>query len=217
MALHRADGGGFFKEVPWRSVEVPAIVAGFGELFFRAESHDPQALPNLNKFMQNTLEDGGFDEVQADNPTINGGIRRSTKTNIRTYHMKTCIYTISSLALAASISFAQEGPKGPKGPGGPKGPRPNLEEIFKKLDADSSGSVSLDEFKAAPRAQKNPERAEGVFKKIDEDSDGALTLEEFKSHRPPHGRPPGEEKGPGKGRGRGDGDREGPPPAPPEE
>jgi hypothetical protein len=175
-----------------------------------------RALPNLNNFFQNTLEDGGFDELRAANPTTNGNICRSTITTT-TDHMKTCINTISALALAASISFAQEGPKGPKGPGGPKGPRPNLEEVFKKLDADSSGSVSLDEFKASPRAQANPERAEGVFKKIDKDSDGAVTLEEFKSHRPPHGRPSGEGKGPGKGKGRGDGDREGPPPAPPEE
>lgn len=124
--------------------------------------------------------------------------------------MKTCIYTFSALAIAASISFAQDGPKGPKGPGGPggpKGPRPNPEEIFKKLDADSSGSISLEEFKAAPRAQKDPDKADAIFKKIDKDANGELSADEFKSHRPPHG--------PGKGKGKGKGD--GAPPAPPAE
>jgi hypothetical protein len=39
---HRTDGRGVFKKVPWRSEEIPAIVAAFGEKFFRVESHDPQ-------------------------------------------------------------------------------------------------------------------------------------------------------------------------------
>ncbi len=56
--------------------------------------------------------------------------------------------------------------------------------MFKKLDADSNGAISLEEFKAGPRGQRNPERAEAVFKKIDADSDGKVTLEEFKAHRP---------------------------------
>lgn len=120
--------------------------------------------------------------------------------------MKTCICTLSALAIAASLSFAQEAPKGPKGPGGPgKGKRPNPEQIFKKLDADANGSVNLEEFKASPRAKEAPDKAEEIFKKIDADSDGSVTLEEFKKHRPPHG-PGGPGKG-GKGKGKG-----GPPP-----
>lgn len=128
--------------------------------------------------------------------------------------MKTCIHTLSALVIAASLSFAQDGPKGPGGPGGPGGPdgpgkgnRPNPEEIFKKLDADADGSVTLDEFKKSPRAQKDEAKAEEIYKKIDTNSDGSVTLEEFKAHRPPH-RPGGPGKG-GKGKGEG-----GPPPAP---
>lgn len=131
--------------------------------------------------------------------------------------MKHCIHILGALAIATSLTFAQDepqGPKGPKGPGGPGGPgkRPNPEEIFKKLDADSNGSLSLEEFKASPRAQKDPDKAEQAFKKMDADSDGGVTLEEFKKARPPRG--PG---GPGKGRGPGQGGGGGNPPPPPAE
>jgi hypothetical protein len=124
--------------------------------------------------------------------------------------MKTCIQLLGVTALATSLGFAQEGPpEGPGGPGGPKGPgagRPNPAQIFKKLDTDSNGSLSFEEFKVGPLGQKNPERAEKVFAKLDADSDGAVTLEEFKNGRPP--RP----HGPGKGRpGQGGGDGDPPP------
>lgn len=124
--------------------------------------------------------------------------------------MKSITYTLGVLAAAATLGFGQDQPpKGPRGPGGPDGPgkgkRPPLEAVFKKLDSDSSGSISLDEFKAGPRAQKDPAKAEEIFKKIDADSDGSVTLEEFKSHRPPHG--------PGKGKRKGGGGDPAPAPA----
>lgn len=134
--------------------------------------------------------------------------------------MKTCIYTLSALAAAASLSFGQDqppkGPGGPHGPGGPdKGKRPTPEEIFKKLDTNNDGSLSLEEFKAGPMAQHDPAKAEEVFKKMDADGNGSVSLEEFKSHRPPphgpHG--PGGPGGPEKGKGKGDGGD--PPPPPP--
>lgn len=66
--------------------------------------------------------------------------------------------------------------------------------------------MSLEEFKAGPRAQKDPARAEEMFKKMDKDSDGKLTLEEFKTGRPPRGPGgpggPGGPDGPGKGGGK---------------
>lgn len=132
--------------------------------------------------------------------------------------MKTCIYTLSAMAIATSLSFAQDGPKGPGGPGGPdgsgKGKRPNPEEIFKKLDADADGSMTLDEFKKSPIGQKDEAKAEEIYKKIDANSDQKVTLEEFKTHRPPHRpRGPGGPGGPGEGgKGKGEG---GPPTEPP--
>jgi hypothetical protein len=126
--------------------------------------------------------------------------------------MKTTLSIISVLALATSLTYAQEAPRGPKKPGKD---HPAPEEIFKKLDADSSGSVSLEEFKASKRAQEKPEKAEEIFNSIDKDGNGELSLEEFKSHRPPHkpgeggpGKPgkPGKPGGPGKpGKPKGEG------------
>lgn len=99
--------------------------------------------------------------------------------------MKTCFYTLGAMVLATSISFSEEKPAGPGGPD--KGKHPKPEQMFAKLDADSNGSISLDEFKNSPRGQKNPAKAEEIFKKIDADSSGGITLEEFKAHKPAHG------------------------------
>jgi hypothetical protein len=108
--------------------------------------------------------------------------------------MKTRVLSIAAMAVATTLSFGEEGQK-PKGPG--KGKRPNAERIFKRLDTNGDGSLSLEEFKAGPRAQKNPEKAEQIFAKMDSDSSGGVSLEEFKNFRPPH--PP--RKGGGKGKG----------------
>ena len=99
---------------------------------------------------------------------------------------------ISALALLGRLAVAEEGGKpgegkpghGKPGEGGDR-PRPPPGEIFKKLDTDANGKVSLAEFKAGPRAQKDPAKAEEIFKRMDKDSSGDLVLEEFA--RPPHG------------------------------
>ena len=104
--------------------------------------------------------------------------------------MKACIQTLSIMAIAASLSFGQDAPKGPKG----EGKRPDPEKVFKKLDTDGNGTVSLKEFKASPRGQKDEAKAEQIFKKIDADSDGELTLKEFKAPRPEHGQRKGGKK-----------------------
>lgn len=95
--------------------------------------------------------------------------------------MKIALYLVGSALLATSVCTAEEGKKR-------KRPMPDraamAEKIFKKLDADSSGTVSLEEFKAGPRAKEHPEKAEEIFKKIDADSSGGITFEEFKAAGP---------------------------------
>lgn len=113
--------------------------------------------------------------------------------------MKATITLLSAMAIAASLSFGEEKPAGPpRGRGGPDtltgSQRPNPEKVFKKLDANSDGSLSLDEFKSGPKGKEHPEKAEEIFKKIDADSSGGVTLEEFKAHRPPHHRKGGKDK-----------------------
>ena len=85
-----------------------------------------------------------------------------------------------------------EGDKKPHGPG--DRPHHSPEEIFKKLDTDNSGDISLDEFKKGPRAQKDPAKAEEIYKKMNTSNDGKLTLEQFKAAH--HEGPGGEHKGP---------------------
>jgi hypothetical protein len=104
--------------------------------------------------------------------------------------MKICIQTLGILAIATSLSYGEQDQE----KGGRKAPDPV--KVFKKLDADGNGSISLAEFKASPRAQKNPAKAGEIFKKIDADEDGSISLEEFKAHRPQH--PPRKRKGGGK-------------------
>jgi len=91
--------------------------------------------------------------------------------------MKTVIYTLSALAIATSLSFAQDTPAAPA-----KRERPSPEESFKKLDKDNDGSLTLEEYKANPR-QKDPAKAEASYKKMDADSNGKVTLDEYKAAR----------------------------------
>ncbi|MFT3991131.1 MAG: EF-hand domain-containing protein [Luteolibacter sp.] len=58
--------------------------------------------------------------------------------------------------------------------------KPNLDEIWKSLDANSDGFISPEEFATLPRISKLPEEKRGeVFKRFDKDGDGKLTREEL--------------------------------------
>ena len=98
--------------------------------------------------------------------------------------MKKLSTLIAALALSAT-AFAADEPK-PAAPAAPaaegeKKPHLSPEDAFKALDKNNDGGISLDEFKASPRGQKDAAKAEEHFKKLDSNSDGKVTLEEFKA------------------------------------
>lgn len=102
--------------------------------------------------------------------------------------MKTCIQTLGLLALAASISYgAETHKKGDKKAHDPA-------KVFAKLDTNTDGSLSIDELKASPRAQKNEAKAGEVFAKMDGNSNSSVSPEEFKAFVSQHGKGHGKKK-----------------------
>jgi len=61
-------------------------------------------------------------------------------------------------------------------------PKADPAEMFKKLDTNGDGKLSLDEWMASKRAQKDPDKAKEFFNKRDKGAKGYLTLEEFVGH-----------------------------------
>jgi hypothetical protein len=103
--------------------------------------------------------------------------------------MKKIITILAALAVTLSFANAADGEKkdgarkGRERPagerkGGEKGGR-NPEDRFKKLDTNGDGSISADEFKASPMAQKDSAKADEMFKKKDTDNDGKLSMTEI--------------------------------------
>ncbi|WP_346881408.1 hypothetical protein [uncultured Algibacter sp.] len=60
---------------------------------------------------------------------------------------------------------------------------PNFEKMHKRFDADTNGSVSLEEFKSVKRKKEIPaQRLEKKYARLDADGNGALTLDELKEN-----------------------------------
>ena len=101
-------------------------------------------------------------------------------------------------AAAKPASTAPETTTAPKAATSTKG-APNLEEGFKALDADKSGTLNADEFAAlkqsTPYFREHPDHLEPAFKKLDADADAALTLEEYRNIAKPHQNKGGQGKG----------------------
>jgi hypothetical protein len=101
---------------------------------------------------------------------------------------------LASLAMSA-VAIADDKPAAPATPTTPAAsettPTPakkhkTAEEIFKQLDTNGDGFLSLDEFKASRQGQKDPAKAEERYKKMDTKGDGKVTLEEFKAAHEAH-------------------------------
>jgi Ca2+-binding EF-hand superfamily protein len=72
------------------------------------------------------------------------------------------------------------------GVGGLRPPPPGKPPSFEKLDGNSDGALSLDEFKAGAPKGADSTKSEELFKKIDADGDGSITKaesEEFRAKR----------------------------------
>ena len=82
--------------------------------------------------------------------------------------MKTLTSLLSVLALSASISFAADEAK-------PEKPKTSPEDMFKRLDKDGDGKLSIDEY----RGRKEASEVEAKFKELDKDGDDKLSMEEY--------------------------------------
>ncbi len=85
--------------------------------------------------------------------------------------LSTLVLTI--LALAAAESFALAAP----------GKAVDPQKIFAKKDANSDGSLTLEEYKTGMK-DKQLENADKRFKKSDSNGDGKLSFDEFKAGMP---------------------------------
>ncbi len=95
--------------------------------------------------------------------------------------MKTITSILAVLALGTTLSFAVEPAKPAAGADAAKPDKPKADPavFFKKLDANSDGKISAEEWKASPQSKKDAAKAEEYFGKKDKDGDKNLTLEEF--------------------------------------
>src|SRR5579871_4052805 len=99
--------------------------------------------------------------------------------------MKSITSILAVLALGTTLALADDKPAAPAAPATtapdakPGKPKQDPEEMFKKLDTNGDGKLTLDEWMASKRAQKDPDKAKEQFQKKDKGNKGYLTLEEF--------------------------------------
>ena len=76
-------------------------------------------------------------------------------------------------AVAAAGAFADDAPKKKEGK-----KRPSAEQIFKKLDTDQDGKLTVAELAKSKRI-KDEAKAKEVLGRMDADKDGSVSLDEF--------------------------------------
>ena len=106
--------------------------------------------------------------------------------------MKKITTLLASLALSTTFTIAQDtapattepvkpGASTPAKPEGGDKPKRDPEAMFKRIDSNSDGGITLEEFKASPAGKRNPDKVDEVFARRDKDGDKKITLEEFKA------------------------------------
>ncbi len=88
--------------------------------------------------------------------------------------MLTWVCLFGFLAGVIGEAAAQEEPK----------KKPDPEAAFKKMDKNTDGKLTLEEFKANKK-NKALENADKQFARLDKNSDKSVSLEEFKAPRTP--------------------------------
>ena len=98
-----------------------------------------------------------------------------------TITMKRHITILSIFAAAISVAIAETPATTPTS----QPQKSRAEEFFKKLDTDSDGALSSEEFKTGLSAQTNSAAVEEYFNKLDSNGDGSVSLAEYTSHNKP--------------------------------
>jgi len=86
-------------------------------------------------------------------------------------HIRTALVVLATSALLLPAR-AEEGADKPKA---------DPAAAFAKMDANTDGAVTKEEFMASPKAQKDPEKAAKKFTKMDADANGSVNLDEFQA------------------------------------
>jgi len=95
-----------------------------------------------------------------------------TKPHPNIIDMKVITTILSVLALASFVNAAEGDAKKEK-------PKMDPAKAFAKMDANSDGSISKEEYMATPQAKKDAAKAEKSFAGRDKDKDGKISKEEF--------------------------------------